>query len=127
MEKILQEYFDGLLNEMKKSNNENDYSGFVKNDEVYVNQSNFLTFMFFRLYYEDDVELVRLYNKEFEIGITGEYFQQLYLICFLYIFNKRFNKSPIVGVDNKKVLMTGKAFLSKGQLIIRNTNLSIVK
>ena len=72
MEKVLQEYFMGLLDEMKKSNYEADNAGLLKDEEVYVNQTNFLKFIFFRLFYEDDDELIKLYNKEFQIGLTGE-------------------------------------------------------
>ena len=92
---------------MKKSQNESDNSGFSKDGEVYVNQNNLLRFLIFRLYYDDDDELIRLYNKEFQIGLTGEYFQQLYLVCFDRIFKRRFDMSPIGGIENKKVFMKG--------------------
>lgn len=127
MEKVLQEYFMGLLDEMKKSNYEADNAGLLKDEEVYVNQTNFLKFIFFRLFYEDDDELIKLYNKEFQIGITGEYFQKVYLVCFDRIFKRRFDMSPIGGIENKKVFMKGKVSLFKGRLVITETKLSIVK
>ena len=127
MEKVLQEYFMGLLDEMKKSNYEADNAGLLKDEEVYVNQNNLLRFLLFRLYYEDDDELIRIYNKEFQIGLTGEYFQQLYLVCFDRIFKKRFDMSPIGGIENKKVFMKGKVSLFKGRLVITETKLTIIK
>lgn len=127
MEKLLQEYFMGLLDEMKKSNYEADNAGLLKDEEVYVNQNNLLRFLFFRLYYDDDDELIRLYNKEFQIGLTGEYFQQLYLLCFDRIFKRRFDMSPIGGIENKKVFMKGKVSLFKGRLVITETKLNVVK
>jgi hypothetical protein len=127
MEKVLQEYFMGLLDEMKKSNYEADNAGLLKDEEVYVNQTNFLKFIFFRLFYEDDDELIKLYNKEFQIGLTGEYFQKVYLVCFDRIFKRRFDMSPIGGIENKKVFMKGKVSLFKGRLVITETKLSIVK
>lgn len=127
MEKLLQEYFNDILNEMKKSQNESDNSGFSKDGEVYVNQNNLLRFLIFRLYYDDDDELIRLYNKEFQIGLTGEYFQQLYLVCFDSIFKRRFDISPIGGIENKKVFMKGKVSLFKGRLVITETKLNVVK
>ena len=126
MEKVLQEYFMGLLDEMKKSNYEADNAGLLKDEEVYVNQTNFLKFIFFRLFYEDDDELIKLYNKEFQIGITGEYFQKVYLVCFDRIFKRRFDMSPIGGIENKKVFMKGKVSLFKGRLVITETKLRIV-
>lgn len=126
MEKVLQEYFMGLLDEMKKSNYEADNAGLLKDEEVYVNQTNFLKFIFFRLFYEDDDELIKLYNKEFQIGLTGEYFQKVYLVCFDRIFKKRFDMSPIGGIENKKVFMKGKVSLFKGRLVITETKLRIV-
>ena len=127
MEKVLQEYFMGLLDEMKKSNYEADNAGLLKDEEVYVNQTNFLKFIFFRLFYEDDDELIKLYNKEFQIGLAGEYFQKVYLVCFDRIFKRRFDMSPIGGIENKKVFMKGKVSLFKGRLVITETKLSIVK
>ena len=127
MEKVLQEYFMGLLDEMKKSNYEADNAGLLKDEEVYVNQTNFLKFIFFRLFYEDDDELIKLYNKEFQIGLTGEYFQKVYLVCFDRIFKRRFDMSPIGGIENKKVFMKGKVSLFKGRLVITETKLTIVK
>lgn len=127
MEKVLQEYFMGLLDEMKKSNYEADNAGLLKDEEVYVNQNNLLRFLLFRLYYEDDDELIRIYNKEFQIGLTGEYFQQLYLVCFDRIFKRRFDMSPIGGIENKKVFMKGKVSLFKGRLVITETKLNVVK
>ena len=126
MEKVLQEYFMGLLDEMKKSNYEADNAGLLKDEEVYVNQTNFLKFIFFRLFYEDDDELIKLYNKEFQIGLTGEYFQKVYLVCFDRIFKRRFDMSPIGGIENKKVFMKGKVSLLKGRLVITETKLRIV-
>ena len=126
MEKVLQEYFMGLLDEMKKSNYEADNAGLLKDEEVYVNQTNFLKFIFFRLFYEDDDELIKLYNKEFQIGLTGEYFQKVYLVCFDRIFKRRFDMSPIGGIENKKVFMKGKVSLFKGRLVITETKLRIV-
>lgn len=127
MEKVLQEYFMGLLDEMKKSNYEADNAGLLKDEEVYVNQTNFLKFIFFRLFYEDDDELIKLYNKEFQIGLTGEYFQKVYLVCFDRIFKRRFDMSPIGGIENKKVFMKGKVSLFKGRLVITETKLNVVK
>ena len=127
MEKVLQEYFMGLLDEMKKSNYEADNAGLLKDEEVYVNQTNFLKFIFFRLFYEDDDELIKLYNKEFQIGLTGEYFQKVYLVCFDRIFKRRFDMSPIGGIENKKVFMKGKVSLFKGRLVITETKLTIIK
>lgn len=127
MEKVLQEYFMGLLDEMKKSNYESDNAGLLKDEEVYVNQTNFLKFIFFRLFYEDDDELIKLYNKEFQIGLTGEYFQKVYLVCFDRIFKRRFDMSPIGGIENKKVFMKGKVSLFKGRLVITETKLNVVK
>ena len=127
MEKLLQEYFMGLLDEMKKSNYEADNAGLLKDEEVYVNQTNFLKFIFFRLFYEDDDELIKLYNKEFQIGLTGEYFQKVYLVCFDRIFKRRFDMSPIGGIENKKVFMKGKVSLFKGRLVITETKLNVVK
>lgn len=127
MEKVLQEYFMGLLDEMKKSNYEADNAGLLKDEEVYVNQTNFLKFIFFRLFYEDDDELIKLYNKEFQIGLTGEYFQKVYLVCFDRIFKRRFDMSPIGGIENKKVFMKGKVSLFKGRLVMTETKLTIIK
>lgn len=53
-------------------------------------------------------ELVKLYNKQVDIGIVGVYRQAVYLVALRKMFKDRFNQSPVHVKDNVLVSLTGK-------------------
>lgn len=99
----------------------------INNDDSYSSIEKAISFIFLRLFYEEDEELIKIYNKEFEIGQTQEEMQKAFLIMFDKIFMRRFGNSPIEKNEIKgTVRMKGKVYLSKNKLIICNSQLTVV-
>ena len=78
------------------------------------------------MYFEPPEKIVELYNKEVEIGLTGEKLQIPYLIVFHVIFLEHFDKSPIIIVDNKTIELKGKIYLTQNSFKYETNNLRVV-
>ena len=53
-------------------------------------------------------ELVKLYNKQVDIGIVGVYRQAVFLVALRKVFKVQFNQSPVHVKDNVLVSLTSK-------------------
>ena len=53
-------------------------------------------------------ELIRLYNKQVDIGIVGVYRQAVFIVALRKVFKDRFNQSPVRVKDNVLVSLTSK-------------------
>ena len=65
-------------------------------------------------------ELVKLYNKQVDIGIVGVYRQAVFLAALRKLFIERFNQSPIKVRENILVSLTGKVREQGGGLCYVN-------
>lgn len=75
-------------------------------------------FFYTRLHYKSDEQIVRIYNREYDI--IPEYNKvQFYLFIMLdWIFNARFEKSPmVIDKENMKIELLGKVLLKKPRSI----------
>lgn len=88
----------------------------------------FAKFHFLRLVYETPESLVELYNREVDIGNTGEKLQILYFIVFHKLFIRNIGESPIV-LDSKtnSIKVKGKICLTNNGFEYKNDNRSHLK
>ena len=73
----------------------------------------YMYFYYNRLSFETSEELVRLYNREFDIGISDERVQSIFLIMLHKLFTNRFNKSPMVFSNDMSFEFKGKIQLNE--------------
>lgn len=96
-----------------------------------VTLDDFAVFFINRLIFEPIETLVELYNKEVEIGVTGEKMQTLYFVVFHKLFLRYWDKSPIVlSPDSKSIRVKGKIRLGRNGFKLVDGNcghLKIVK
>ena len=89
----------------------------IKRTPIYKDEDEeYLKYHYHRLFYEDVKELVVHYNKEVEIGMTGERLQILHFIMLDRLFLKKINESPIVINDDYTIKTRGKVYLSNSKL-----------
>ena len=69
--------------------------------ELYLNEIK-------KLELSSSTELIKLYNKQVDIGIVGVYRQAVYLVALRKMFLERFNQSPVHVKDNVLVSLTSK-------------------
>ncbi|MGG5639134.1 hypothetical protein [Myroides sp. C20-1] len=93
-----------------------------------IDVDDFAEFHLHRLVYETTESLVRLYNQEIDIGITGEKLQILYFIIFHKLFIRNLGKSPIVlSSETKSVQVKGKISLTNNGFEFQNESRSFLK
>jgi len=78
--------------------------------------SEFIEFHYKRLHYEDLGRIVDYYNREFDIGETGEILQVIFLIMLHKTFIKHLEQSPIKIVDNNKLILNGRITEINGKI-----------
>ena len=81
--------------------------------ELYLNEIK-------KLELSSSTELIKLYNKQVDIGIVGVYRQAAYLVALRKMFLERFNQSPVHVKDNVLVSLTAKVKQIKEQLFYLN-------
>lgn len=87
------------------------YKGLSENEEI---NKNIVNFFYTRLFYKSDEEIVRVYNKEYDINCENEKIQFLLFFMIDRIFRNRFDYSPIViDFENDEIELLGKIKLLK--------------
>lgn len=95
------------------------YKGLSENEEI---NKNIVNFFYTRLFYKSDDEIVRVYNKEYDINCENEKIQFLLFFMIDRIFRNRFDYSPII-VDSKndEIELLGKVkFIKPNKLLLIN-------
>lgn len=86
-------------------------------------QYDFLKFHLYRLIYESPETLVEHYNREVDIGNTGENLQIMYFIILHKLFLRQFNKSPItIDKSTNSIKVKGKVYLVKDTFEFQKEN-----
>lgn len=87
----------------------------------------YMYFYYTRLSSDTSEELVRLYNRECDIGLTGERVQNMFLIMLHKLFINRFNKSPMIFSKDLSVELKGKIELNKIDFFYIDHKMKIIK
>ncbi|MEG1388571.1 MAG: hypothetical protein RSC72_15080 [Algoriella sp.] len=97
----------------------------MKNTVLYFSNKieieDFATFYLNRFEYMDNSLFIDQYNREVEIGNTGEVLQVCYFTIMDRIFKRKFGKSPMVlNSEDKSITIKGTIYLSKDSFEFEN-------